>query len=1104
MSDEMLDLSIEKYDIQKQWLEKIAPKYLDMDNINHLKVGLFGYLNEIMATELRQDIAHRNFLYDETFLNTASMAKSIYNKAKSYNYEISLAKPASCTILFSIKQESILEFGERLTDSHGYYTGEYRFKIDKDNEFFMGQYSFMIESNIYITATKLSSGSYSYTARYDFSDTRNLKGRFSGENNPYISTWVDRDKDLGDIVTLRINIYQVSKSSTLYENYSSDLSDNLFFDTKYKNNLCDFQVEYTSFNETTILGTYFNDTFTPTEDKYCYYSFDNNVLTTYFSGLPAQFKPAINSKLKVIIYSTLGSEGNINFEGNVRYDFSNYNSDIDYVISILVQPTGGNNMPSKTEIKQDLMYEFLTRDNLITEFDLNNYFNKLIKEEVVNASSMLFIKKRDDVLKRCYAVYLLLKDPRGYIIPTNTIDLTFLLNINKNHSVPAGQTIVYDDNEYVLWNDTAKSLITNFSGKFYRFGTDIDNVYIPYDSRYDEFKDQLTIHSNGFYKIFKERNVGEDSYTLTEYVPINEELLRILLNLPSKDSPEYNPYNDININDLTLNDKISILDGRTIYSFKDDLELYVIYSEDLLVYDTILRPFVVNKRDFRADNKTDDINNYKLSYILPFSIYYFKEAPQRAIFVRNSIDRDYYYNYNFVNSNIPAEFIMSPMNVKRDSISFNTCEESESEVDPLEKTTTTISTSSDGTRRILNKKIYDENDRLIYDKDLIYREIDEIHEYKLEFSLDTTYNKDLVVGNEKAGINKEVICRCLIKNNKGIYNGYFDFDCETDNKKIIYSAKLVTNDEINYSRKLMLIDCIKDVHKEQVDGTDINIGDTFPKYELDPKCTFEIVFLVKDDKYDPILPDCLANMPDLKGYTVATKLENTVPISLFTIVNDVINPVLQFRTQYTTYDNDGLVAEEDFINKGFNLLGIPVLGRHYFNNYNVYKEFFELFEIYYDVLLENFDKLENNTNIDMKFYNTYGRSKHYSSYSTDITLQLTIKLANETYTTDLDLKIKKAIIDFVNETNNNTNQIFAISNLIRTLERTFPDIKYIEFENIDGLDVQKITKDYPEIKDLTKEQLINYIPEYLNIHIGAEAYAKGEDDFVTGITIKYK
>ena len=77
------------YDVQEDWLE-VASKYFNINtadiysdndiqnsNISLLKTGLFGYVNEIMANEVKNAVAHRNVLYDEFFINTASKYFSI-------------------------------------------------------------------------------------------------------------------------------------------------------------------------------------------------------------------------------------------------------------------------------------------------------------------------------------------------------------------------------------------------------------------------------------------------------------------------------------------------------------------------------------------------------------------------------------------------------------------------------------------------------------------------------------------------------------------------------------------------------------------------------------------------------------------------------------------------------------------------------------------------------------------------------------------------------------------------------------------------------------------------------------------------------------------
>jgi hypothetical protein len=77
---------------------------------------------------------------------------------------------------------------------------------------------------------------------------------------------------------------------------------------------------------------------------------------------------------------------------------------------------------------------------------------------------------------------------------------------------------------------------------------------------------------------------------------------------------------------------------------------------------------------------------------------------------------------------------------------------------------------------------------------------------------------------------------------------------------------------------------------------------------------------------------------------------------------------------------------------------------------------------------------------------------------------------------------------------------------MRGLEKNFTEIEYVELESLDGLDpsIQVIESASSDVSDMSREQLINYIPEFLNIDMKEEAYIYGADNFQTGITITYK
>ena len=76
----------------------IAEKYTDIKDSDFLKTGLFGYITESMAMMMRDSSYHKSMVYNEVFLNTAIIPKSVYNWAKLFNIEVQKAIPAYAKI----------------------------------------------------------------------------------------------------------------------------------------------------------------------------------------------------------------------------------------------------------------------------------------------------------------------------------------------------------------------------------------------------------------------------------------------------------------------------------------------------------------------------------------------------------------------------------------------------------------------------------------------------------------------------------------------------------------------------------------------------------------------------------------------------------------------------------------------------------------------------------------------------------------------------------------------------------------------------------------------------------------------------------------------
>ena len=81
-------------------------------------------------------------------------------------------------------------------------------------------------------------------------------------------------------------------------------------------------------------------------------------------------------------------------------------------------------------------------------------------------------------------------------------------------------------------------------------------------------------------------------------------------------------------------------------------------------------------------------------------------------------------------------------------------------------------------------------------------------------------------------------------------------------------------------------------------------------------------------------------------------------------------------------------------------------------------------------------------------------------------------------------ELKTYISNFVETTNISETGYLYISNLIRALENEFSEIQYIEFTGFNeyGADKQIIENNFTDLNSLSKEQIVNFVPEYLNIN----------------------
>ena len=122
--------------------------------------------------------------------------------------------------------------------------------------------------------------------------------------------------------------------------------------------------------------------------------------------------------------------------------------------------------------------------------------------------------------------------------------------------------------------------------------------------------------------------------------------------------------------------------------------------------------------------------------------------------------------------------------------------------------------------------------------------------------------------------------------------------------------------------------------------------------------------------------------------------------------------------------------------------------------------------------------LGNNTDLDLKFYNTYGISKNYTVDFVDIVIRMQVRL-NTSPTDSIKSRIRQAIRSFIEDSNSNVEKRASLSNLIRYLENNISEIAYIKFYSINQANIQNIE---PIDGLLDKAEFgIDYVPEFLTV-----------------------
>lgn len=1100
MADENVIVSRDYTDIfsiKDMALSEIMPMFFAEETSN-LTVGEVGMVTELIGTTTEDVYNTASVLLTEAFPNKAKMTSSIYSHAAIFQLSNIIANAASCSFLLVLSEEDIIKnFVHK--DNFDY------FYIDKDTTVYIEEIPFSLDYDIEIKSTVRNTKRL-FSAKYKINGES--KNSVSHINDPYIKT----KRSSNGLIALQVELRQykryvqyesiIDNSKLNYPTIKVSFSDRLAgFDVFYKapgdsdyNTKLETKVEYSL----------------PSKNPFCYYkALDDSTIELSFTTKDGYFQPKFNSELKIVIYSTIGKSGNFEvYNGDnitITKATDNYYYNYSWALTAksISASKGGQNPVDDDGLKALTVENFSTATCLSTESDLQTYFNNY-KYRYDN--EVLFIKKRDDAVERLFSAFMFIKND-DYFFPTNTLNLD--TNMNNMTKISEGMYVL--DPGYLFK---------------YKDGSNKDMEFIYGDDESNEFG---FLEDYDYYKIHADYNGDIYYYIVGSDGDFYEKYGQYYKRGGFRDTTKDKTYEDI----ITLSDNGTIVEKTLDYKdwincsmqFTYDrercknYEKYLLYLYDNADDDGVLpdiyynewkamngignRLTIYNVENLTGKNIDEFSKDYDFIYTNPFMMNITKTP--------NNIG--YYLTYinqssllDFVKQNDAdsfIQFITYNLKINRD---LSEQKKYNISIDFMPSTSNDIETGD------FMKLILDYNDisQFTYnvDGEMVIAESRSL----------SSFNKDV--------LNKNYLRVIMSIVNDGIEIGYMELIPTNYNKLtdvVTFEGEFYTDDYITSTDKFRSIHVCpycghkiinsmnnSDIHKRYIcNPDDGGCGRRFKEGFINVMQSDDLLFdlLDCDVKIYTLFKDVNNEMTPTDNLFV--QYDNTYNEYIWTNVYESISDPITFIKPMNMLSSN-IVYKDWFLNGvepcDCMIYGIPVL------KYSIlaYKDtnmivtdetladdigqFYYLMSAFmdnYDVLSQERTKLKNASNIDIKFYNTYGKSTNFTigdnsdiidTINISINFKVWIIVGTDKLNALNELRtFIKSTIESINS--DGTNNLF-ISNLMRKVEDNFAYVDHIKFEGINhySTDYQTVKNNAIKLSDLSKEERRYYVPDLLVIN----------------------
>lgn len=1028
-------------DIKEHWLNVIAPNYFDFSNVNNYQAGIFGYVNEVMGEAVEDAFNAVNIARREFYPVTAEYLSSLYKMATLQQIDIPLTVPSTCRAALVLSQSEVIS-------NSTYEDGIYTCVIDSCLNILANNIPFMLDYPIVILTKKTSSG-WSHTAHYDTTIKNSLNTQ---SDVGYISNKVLRSDGVNYLVLFINTLRQVTMTREPYVIVKDSILDTVSLEVNWTGNLANFEVFYTANSQTPpvqlqkvlINGTVPNVPF-------CYYEYISNTKMRLTFPAGTSFVPEFNSEIEVLLYTSMGSEGNFeSFDGDLvcTSDSEDYPYNSTMTITGLVNgsASGGRDQILNEQFRTQIIKAYSTNNTITTSNDLQIYFDDLASN--LENLKVLFKKKRDDAFIRLFGAYVLMKDRLDNVIPSNTLKAVFkksdimdVDSVDNRVVIRPGTTFIYQYPESAtdftaIIGSLADGNVPIPPGNYYL--TNLGEVYRLLDGNMVEVP-------------------GTSNITTYASTHIQPRVLTGLARSPDEEGFLFtNPFLIvINLNPNSI--------GYYLNTISETKPIEYTYMND----DTTSQ-FMANNLKIER-NAMKGSNFYKLSISI---------TPANA-----EIDVNTVISENPFSSETNEETgemtvtngIRAKMNGSVISQTF-VCEPILTGVE------NGIGVFTDQEYCFVKTIIEyeDKSQEIIVSSNVVSDDPNIATGYKMNFNVGDSFLKDDILASKYVtDLGKLKLIGDI---NQSLYvNGMYipfvieEVDTSSGDSPIFKcSAYLSTNDMIDNNANVEIMNGIYNS-----DGTpNTNVAMTIQNLD------FEIHAMYKND--DINFPNKYTNYPWVAGYTMCNTYSTTddSPISLY-------EPITFIRSVIDYYPITGDSQEGDY---GITIDEVPLLSYDWAQDPDNFVQFVSKIRSIYGILQQAYYNLENNFAIDLKFYNTYGKARFYkvglatantSLNNVSVSFRFGVRLNVVASTDSFIDKFRNYIKEYIENMDDVTSegQDTYILNMVSDIKANMSEIAYIVYYgfNVYDHEAQKIVG--PDLDSYQED----FIPEFINIQIAYDA-----------------